>query len=120
MHIGTLFQILNQVRIMHWQTDSHAAHKALGKFYEGFDALVDEFVETYSGKYGNPKIDSPIEITLVDINRIDPESYLGEVSQFIHGKFSEKINGEKDSDLANLRDEMLALANKTRYLLRLK
>lgn len=120
MHIGTLFQILNQLRMMHWQTDSYAAHVALGQLYDGMDELIDEFVETYSGKYGKPKLDSPLEIGVVDISRIDPESFLGEVCQFIQGKFSENLDASKDTDLNNIRDEMLASVNKTRYLLRLK
>lgn len=120
MHIGTLFQILNQIRMMHWQTDSYAAHVALGELHDGMDKLIDDFVETYSGKYGKPKLDAPLDISVVDIMRIDPEAFLGEVCQFIQGKFSEHLDSSKDTDLNNIRDEMLAAVNKTRYLLRLK
>lgn len=120
MHIGTLFQVLNQLRMMHWQTESYAAHVALGGLYDSLDELIDEFVETYSGKYGKPKLESPIDINIVDINRVDPESFLGEVAQFLQGSFSEHFDSSKDTDIANIRDEMLGAVNKTRYLLRLK
>lgn len=120
MHISTLFQILNQLRMMHWQTESYAAHVALGSLYDSLDELIDDFVETYSGKYGKPKLESPLSISVADIGRIDPESFLGEVAQFLQGKFSEEFDPSKDTDIANIRDEMIGAVNKTRYLLRLK
>lgn len=118
MHISTLFKILNQIKLLHWQTKKHAVHTALGDLYTGLDGLIDSYVETYSGKYGFIKIDAPASISVDDISRVDPEGFLGEVAQFLHNEFSKNIQPEKDSDLANIRDEMMAIVNKTRYLLR--
>jgi hypothetical protein len=118
MHISTLFKILNQIKMLHWQTKKHAVHTALGDLYTELDGLVDSYVETHSGKYGFIKIDAPASISIDDISRVDPEGFLGEVAQFLHGDFSKDIQPEKDSDLANIRDEMMAIVNKTRYLLR--
>jgi hypothetical protein len=41
-----------QVHIFHLQTKSYSEHKALQKYYEGIDALVDGVIESYQGKYG--------------------------------------------------------------------
>ena len=41
-----------QVHIFHLGTKSYSEHKALQKYYEGIDALVDGIVESYQGKYG--------------------------------------------------------------------
>ena len=41
-----------QVHILHLQTTSYSEHKALQKYYEGIDGLVDGIVESYQGKYG--------------------------------------------------------------------
>jgi hypothetical protein len=117
MQIPTLFKILNQIRILHWQTRSHATHTALGDLYASLDGLMDNFVEVYSGKYGFIKLESSASISVDDISRVDPEGFLGEVSQYLHGEFSKNLS-DKDSDLANIRDEMMAIVNKTRYLLR--
>jgi hypothetical protein len=120
MHVVTLLQIINQIKMMHWQTDSYAAHVALGSLYDSLDELIDDIVETYSGKYGKPKLDAPGSINVIDISRMDPEGFLGEIAQYLQGKFVDGMDSDKDSDVLNLRDEMLAAVNKTRYLLRLK
>ena len=41
-----------QFRMLHWQTKSYAKHNAYGGIYESLDGLIDEFIETYMGKYG--------------------------------------------------------------------
>jgi hypothetical protein len=41
-----------QVHIFHLQTKSYSEHKALQKYYEGIDALVDGVIESYQGQYG--------------------------------------------------------------------
>jgi len=41
-----------QVHIFHLGTKSYSEHKALQKYYEGIDALVDGVIESYQGKYG--------------------------------------------------------------------
>lgn len=38
-----------QAKVFHWQTSSFAEHKALNKFYEAFNPLMDEFIEAYQG-----------------------------------------------------------------------
>jgi hypothetical protein len=36
-----------QAKVFHWQTSSFAEHDALGEFYEGFNNLMDRFIESY-------------------------------------------------------------------------
>ena len=38
--------------IMHFQTRSYAAHRALGDLYDGLIDLTDNFAEAYQGCYG--------------------------------------------------------------------
>jgi hypothetical protein len=40
-----------QVHAFHLQTKSYAEHKALQKYYEDVDDLIDALVESYQGKY---------------------------------------------------------------------
>lgn len=52
--IATLLHSQTQVHIFHLQTksqSSYSEHKALQKYYEGIDGLVDGIVESYQGKY---------------------------------------------------------------------
>ena len=51
--ISTLLHSRSQAHVFHWQTKSQssfAEHKALQKYYEGLDGLVDGIVESYQGK----------------------------------------------------------------------
>jgi glucan-binding YG repeat protein len=41
-----------QIHIFHLGTKSYSEHKALQKYYERIDALVDGVIESYQGKYG--------------------------------------------------------------------
>jgi len=50
--ISLLLHSQTQVHTFHLQTTSHAEHKALEKYYEKIDGMVDTFVEAYQGKYG--------------------------------------------------------------------
>jgi hypothetical protein len=49
--IATLLHSQTQVHIFHLQTKTYSEHKALQKYYEGIDGLVDGIVESYQGKY---------------------------------------------------------------------
>jgi DNA-binding ferritin-like protein len=54
-----------QGHIFHWRVKgkgSYAAHKALQKYYESIDGLVDGLVEAYQGKNGLVFFDSVEEI----------------------------------------------------------
>jgi len=41
-----------QAHIFHLGTKSYSEHKALQKYYESIDGIVDGIVESYQGKYG--------------------------------------------------------------------
>jgi hypothetical protein len=49
--VSILLHSQTQVHIFHLQTKSYSEHKALQKYYEGIDALVDGLIESYQGKY---------------------------------------------------------------------
>ena len=49
--IATLLHSQTQVHIFHLQTKTYSEHKALQKYYEGINGLVDGIVESYQGKY---------------------------------------------------------------------
>jgi DNA-binding ferritin-like protein len=107
-----------QLRVFHWQSETYGQHKAFGKAYDNLGDLIDQFVEVYSGKYGKPKAKLKYSISL--------SNFEGEYSEFIDSSivFLDSLNaefdGEKDSDLLNIRDEMKAELNRLKYLLTLR
>jgi len=118
MIISPLLRIQNQIRIFHWQTNSYAEHKAFGKTYENLDELVDSFVESFFGKYGKVKAKLSYNIVLVNYDS-DPIIFVDEcVSTFKN--IRNELDSDKDSELLNILDEMLAEMDKLKYLLTLK
>jgi len=118
--IINLLKIQNQLRILHWQTKSFARHKAFGKTYEDLDGLIDTLVEIHQGKYGVIIYNTPVDFGLVNIEEIDINSILTQLTEYLSTTFSEMMDPEKDTDCLNVRDEILTVINRLRYLLTLK
>jgi len=118
--IVNLLKIQNQLKILHWQTMSYAAHKALGNAYEDLDELIDSLVEVHQGKYGRLTFETPIDLGLVNQDEIDLDDVLVQLNDYLTGLFNEMHDSVKDTDCLNIRDEILAVINKLRYLLTLK
>ena len=109
-----------QFRMLHWQTKSYAKHNAYGRIYESLDGLIDEFIETYMGKYGRVTFENGEgTITLKNTELLDLNSFIKENISWLKG-LTQKLNPENDSDLLNIRDEVMGSLNKLRYLLTLK
>jgi hypothetical protein len=127
-HVLSLFlYIINQIKLYHWQTGIYAKHKATDELYEKLNDLIDLFIEVLTGrtiletnnplyriKINNKKIkiidmidQNGIELLLNIKNTLETNIYLLKVL-------------DKNTDLQNIRDEMLALINKTAYLFTLK
>lgn len=118
--VVNLIKIQNQLRILHWQTMSYAAHKALGNAYEDLDGLIDTLVEIHQGKYGRLVFETPIDLGLVNQDEIELDDVLVQLNDYLTGPFNEMHDSVKDTDCLNVRDEILAAVNKLRYLLTLK
>lgn len=120
MNIVTNFlSYRNQLQILHWQTQSYAEHMALGALYETLDGLIDAFVESFMGKYGRVVSENLFTIVLFNYSDLAPLKFLAQVEKYLTEDVPVMLN-QKDTDLLNIRDEMLGAVNKTKYLLTLK
>lgn len=116
--IGSLLAMQNQFRMFHWQTESYAQHKAFGEAYEGLDELVDEFVEVFQGKNGIVVPSGGVKMKLENLDS-KPVDMIDVFVDYLTNDLPKELKKE-DTDLLNIRDEMLGLLNKTKYLLLLK
>lgn len=122
MNIVTkLLSVQAQLRIYHWQTKSYAEHQALGGLYSDLDGHIDEFVETFSGRHGNvPMAKEGFSFTAANyVSNKDVVAFLDGLISYLSKELPSFLK-ETDTDLLNIRDEMLGAVNKTKYLLRLK
>ena len=117
--IAKLVQIQNQFRFMHWQTQSYAKHKAYGKIYEDLTDLIDGFVESCMGKHGRPEYLGGLTLEFEDLSEISLQQFVDDTVDFLIS-FDQLFDEVTDSDLLNVRDEMLQLINKGKYLFTLE
>lgn len=115
-----LLKLQNQLRILHWQSNTYAQHEAYGKAYEGLDGLIDTFVEIHQGKHGKVKLTSPVSLELYNFEELDIQNVLEEVATYLSTAFTEIHDPVKDTDCLNVRDEILSVINKLKYLLTLQ
>jgi hypothetical protein len=116
--VAGLQELFNQVKYFHWQTKSLAQHESLGDAFDDLEDLIDDFVEVAMGKYGRPSTkNQKLEMfDLEDVNIMDWAT--GVVDYLI--SFDDVLDETQDTDLLNIRDEMMAVFNKVKYLLTLK
>jgi DNA-binding ferritin-like protein len=115
-------QMLNIIKIYHWKTLSYPQHKATDELYESFNGRMDEFVETMLGKTGKRfNLSSVKHIPFYDYTNVVKfkqcietfKQYLVNMSNAAYFK------NPGNSDLLNIRDEILGDLNKFTYLLTL-
>jgi len=118
MIITALLTLQNQLRIFHWQTESYAEHKALGKAYENLDDLIDSLVEESFGKYGRERSEGGFDIKLQNYEQQKPQELLhsAEIAMKV---MRAKFEQDGATNLSNITDEILGVLDQTSYLLTL-
>lgn len=120
--------ISNMIKLFHWKTTSYAAHKASDELFSSFNDNMDKFVEILLGKMNGerfnlthlksiPLIDFPMNASLEKMKK--------EIYSFKHYLVHlDKIHFFRvqmtNSDLMNIRDEILGSLNQFLYLLTLQ
>jgi len=118
--VNLLLGLQLQMKINHFQTKGIARHEAFGKTYDALTEPIDEFVEIAMGKYGRFTLDEDTKtINLVNISEINPVDMVKVCIEALI-EFSYDLDDRLDTDLLNLRDEILGLLNKLLYLLTLE
>ena len=113
-------ETLNLIKLHHWKTYSYATHKATDEFYSKISDNIDTFTEVLLGKNGHRINLSHIQnICLKDVNSIN--EFKNEINIFKN--YLIKLNDCKamksinNSDLYNIRDDMISNINQFLYLL---
>ena len=114
-----LVQIQSQFRFLHWQTFGDAKHRAYGGIYDSLGDNIDKFVEIMMGKQGRPEFDSEFSIMFQDISVLSVQNFMDGITEFLVS-ITDHLDARYDTDLLNIRDEMLGDINQLKYLLTLK
>ena len=105
-----------QAKVFHWQTSSFAEHEALGDFYEGFNDLMDKFIESYQGCYGRIMMGCDMEVKPYTLDA--PITFLEAFKSYISGGARMLVLG--NTALSNILDEINGLVEQTLYRLTFK
>ena len=124
--ITYMLQMLMTVKLYHWNTLSFSTHKATDELYGTLNTLIDQFVEVLLGKHNNISEKNKQEILAIKTLHLHTYKDNGKFKhqlemykKYLIGLNKHFSNGE-NSDLLNIRDEILATLNKISYLLTLK
>ena len=110
-------EMLNIVKLYHWKTRSYAQHQATDELYRRLNEHIDSFIEVFLGKDQSRIKLVEQEIKLTDYS--DTKDFQNRV--LVYRGFLTDMNiyfdSSRDSDLLNIRDEILGDVNQFLYLM---
>jgi hypothetical protein len=115
--IHKLFEVQMNIKLYHWSTALYSRHKVADALVDKIQEQGDKFVEVFVGKVGREKC-FPIKNTTIHTQNLDDKSvckYLDEYIKILTYDVPKYIK-KSDTDLYNIRDELLASVNQTKYL----
>lgn len=115
--VRVMLQLLNNIKLYHWNTFSYPQHKATDELYSSLGDSIDKFVEILLGKEHsriNTKYIQEIKIH----NLKDDRALIESINRY--KMYLEHMPESFGTDLLNIRDEILGELNKFLYLLTLE
>lgn len=110
------FTMREQIKLFHWQTKSYPRHKATDAVIDALDTSIDKYVEVYMGKYGRMKLTGATSsVHLKNLSETSIVKFIKMCISHLNKDLVGKLH-DNDTDLVNIRDEMLAELNQLLYL----
>jgi len=115
--VQTFLEMLNTVKLYHWKTHSYAQHKATDELYSKLNENIDTFVEILLGKEESRVKMVEKRSRLIDSkNTKDFKEKIYEYREFLID-ITKYFDQKRDTDLLNVRDEILGHVNQFLYLM---
>jgi|UniRef100_A0A6C0DSS3 uncharacterized protein YaaR (DUF327 family) len=112
-------EMLNTTKLYHWKTYSYATHKATDELYGKLGESIDKFIEVLLGKAQNRiNLLGTKSIKLRDMK--SPEEFKNVIQEYknylVNLNSNKAMNLMSNTDLFNIRDEILGDLNQFLYL----
>ena len=121
--VTNLLTMHNQFKVYHWQTQkkvgSFAQHNAFGTAYDDLTEKIDDFIEIYQGKRGVIMGKDGFTVNLKNLDD-NPNVFIDEFITYLTQHVPKVLDPNVDTDLLNIRDEMLGILNQTKYRLMMR
>jgi len=117
-----LLELLLMVKLFHWKTFSYATHKATDELYSKLNENIDTFIEILLGKTGvRTNLLNKHSISLIDLS--NKEQLIKKINMYktylVNLSNNSFMRSMSNTDLLNVRDEILGSLNQFLYLLTL-
>ena len=106
--VSIIFSTLNTLKLYHWQTTKFADHKSSDDLISKLNDKFDHLLEVYQGIYGKLNLDS----IFIVVRQVDIRKFIQDKIDFFNG-----LKTYRDSDLLNIRDDIVADLHQFLYLL---
>uniref|UniRef100_A0A6C0HS12 Uncharacterized protein n=1 Tax=viral metagenome TaxID=1070528 RepID=A0A6C0HS12_9ZZZZ len=116
--IQHFMEMINTIKLYHWKTYSFPEHKNTDELHKTLSEHVDKFVEVLLGKHGGRINKKEFQFKCVNYSSSKEFKKYIEKTLFYLSTFNHTF--KNDSDLLNIRDEMVADLNQFLYLLSFK
>lgn len=90
-------------------------HVSSGDLFDTVISTTDKFMEVYFGKYGKAKI-SAVDASAELYDDREITQFLREAIMFLNDIVKNDLVKSTDTDLLNIRDDLVGSINKTLYL----
>ena len=107
------FELQMNLKMYHWTTDSYSNHKATNKLLDKLSDLIDSFIEKYMGAYSRPVMKSGSSISIQNMTKTKYVKLLKQAQEYLRGDLEKVIS--KNTELLNIRDEMLGELDQSLY-----
>ena len=119
--IHYFLQLRDQIKLYHWQTKVYARHTATDKVLSDLDRIIDSYVEIYIGKYGRKRLTGDTAIVHVtNLTESGATRFIKAAIKYAQSGLIKSLSKIHDTDLLNLRDELVGALNQLLYLFTLR
>jgi len=107
------FEIQMNLKMYHWNTTQYSNHKATDKLLDKLSDLIDSFIEKYIGGHARPVMKSGSNVLIQNMTKTKYVKLLKTAQEYLRGDLEKIIS--KNSELLNIRDEMLGELDQALY-----
>jgi len=107
------FELQMNVKMYHWTTDSYSNHKTTNKLLEKLSDLIDSFIEKYMGAFSRPVMKIGSNVPIQNMSKSKYIKLLKQAQDYLRGDLEKVI--AKNTELLNIRDEVLAELDQALY-----
>lgn len=112
--IRQFMELTAAIKLYHWHTRQYAEHKSTDDLFGKMNDLVDKYVETLLGKSPTIRFTGFRSLALPDFT--NRSAFMSGIEKYANAIKNRKYS-DADSDLENMRDELVGHLNQFIYLM---